>query len=274
MECQSCNNIFTTKNNLKAHQKTAKYCLKLRDMENLEYVCEKCDKKFSTNTNLKKHIKNCKKKDEKLILDLKEKLKHAEIEIDTYKLRLKDHKKQHQESKITIKELQDKLENIALQAVNKPSTKNTQINNYIQQLQPVTEDHFKDKAQFLTIDHILNGPAGYAEFAYEYHLKDRVLCVDFARRKIKFKDKDGHVITDPEMTTLATKFFQSIKDRNKELIIQYGNDMEERFGDEMETIVKILDYKMAVDKGCEGEKTDFHHDFIKHICSKNIRENI
>ena len=83
----------------------------------------------------------------------------------------------------------DKLENIAIKAVSRPTTKNTQI-NYIQQLQPVTEELVSNVSN-LTIDHIIKGPEGYAEFALEYPLKDRLLCSDYYRRKVKFKDKDG-----------------------------------------------------------------------------------
>ena len=30
-----------------------------------------------------------------------------------------------------------------------------------------------------------------------YPLKDMMICVDYSRRKVKFKDKDGNSITDP-----------------------------------------------------------------------------
>ena len=56
----------------------------------------------------------------------------------------------------TIKDLQDKLENIAIKAVSRPATKNTQI-NYIQQLRPVTEEHMASNVSNLTIDHIIKG---------------------------------------------------------------------------------------------------------------------
>jgi hypothetical protein len=179
-----------------------------------------------------------------------------------------------QEQKDTIQTLQDKLENIAIKAVQRPTnmTKNTQINNYIQQLKPVTDEYFLNNVQHLSIDHILKGPEGYAKYALEYPLKDRMICVDYSRRKVKFKDKDGNVITDPEMTNLATKFFNSIKDKNKELIIEYGNKLKENFGDEVDTIVKIFDYKNAIDNGSEGIKTEFHHDFVKQICGQTIKE--
>ena len=170
-----------------------------------------------------------------------------------------------------ITDLEDKLENIALKAVSRPTTKNTQI-NYIQQLQPITDQHLIDNVQHLTIDHIMKGPEGYAQYALEYPLKDRLICVDYARRKVKFKDRDGNVITDPEMSNLATKFFNSIKDKNKELIVECGDKLKENFGDEVDTIVKLFDYKTCVERGSDGETTEFHHDFVKHVCSKSIKE--
>ena len=114
----------------------------------------------------------------------------------------------------------------------------------------------------------------YAQYALDYPLKDKMICVDYSRRKVKFKDKDGNVITDPEMTGLATKFFNSIKYKNKELICLYANELKEKLGDDniMDTMVKIFDYKSAVDRGSDGEKTEFHHDFVKQMCSQTIKE--
>jgi hypothetical protein len=130
-------------------------------------------------------------------LQYKEKIRDLSIQLTE--------QKEHYEKK--IKELQDKLENIAVKAVSRPTTTNkTQINNFIQQLQPVTEDKLKESVSNLTIK---KGPEGYAQYALEYPLKDKIICVDYSRRKVKFKDKDGNVITDPEMTGLTTKFFNS-----------------------------------------------------------------
>ena len=44
---------------------------------------------------------------------------------------------------------------------------------------------------------------------------------------MKFKDKDGNVITDLEMIGLESKFFNSIKDKNKQLICVYANELKE-----------------------------------------------
>lgn len=94
--------------------------------------------------------------------------------------------------------------------------------------------------------------------------KDRLLCSDYVRRK---------VITYPEMTILAVKFFESINEKNK-LICKYANELKERLCDDnvMDTVVKLFDYKAAVEKCSEGERTDFHHDFVKRMCSQTLKE--
>ena len=263
MECQYCHSKFSTKSSLNKHIKYAKYCISKRNEKSSnEFKCNGCNKTYTSKYALNIHIESCielltQKYDEK-IKELKEQLIEQKDQYET-----------------KIQHLQDKLENIAIKAVSRPmsTTKNTQI-NYIQQLQPVTEEHLIDNVANLTIDHIIKGPEGYAEYALEYPLKDRMICSDYARRKVKFKDKDGNVITDPEMTTLTKKFFESIHEKNKELICKYANELKERLGDEnvMDTVVKIFEYKEAVNRACDGEKTDFHHDFVKRMCSQTIKE--
>lgn len=68
-------------------------------------------------------------------------------------------------------------------------------------------------------------------YALDYPLKNKVICVDYSRRKVKFKNRDGDIITDPEMTSLATKFFNSIKDKNKELVCMCANELKEKLGE-------------------------------------------
>jgi hypothetical protein len=278
MECQYCKNTFSTKTSLNNHQKSASYCLKLRgDVVKYKYKCESCSMTFHKIFNLNRHVETCKSNDTvyqymKTIKDLTDEIREKDIIISQQN----EHKDQMiKDQKHTIKELQDRLENVAIKAVQRPTTKNTQINNYIQNLKPLTQEHLLDSVPNLTIDHIIKGPEGYAEYALEYPLKDRMVCSDYSRRKVKFKNKDGKVITDPEMTVLAVKFFESIKEKNKELICKYANVLKEKLGDDnvMDTVVKLFDYKADVERGSEGgEKTDFHHDFVRQLCSQTIKE--
>ncbi len=271
MECQYCHNKFVSKTSLNNHQKTAKYCLKLRDVkvEN-SYKCHACGKSFLRCYHLQRHQKQCKSNDR--LYELESKLVQAEKDIESYQKEILQKNLLIEDQKQTIKELQLQMQEVALKAVSRPTmTKNTQINNYINQMKPITDDVLLNNAQHLSIDHIMKGPQGYAQYALEYPLKDRMICVDYSRRKVKFKDKDGNVITDPEMTGLATKFFNSIKDKNKDLILECSKKLKDNFGDEVDTIVKIFDYKSAIDKGSDGVKTEFHHDFVKEMCSKTIK---
>ena len=280
-KCQYCNNVFKTKSILNKHKKTAKYCLSMRNIKTSEeFKCEVCDKLFSLNDSYQKHCFTCHNypgiiKLRKVIENKSNQIKLLETLNSKHTEKIDFLQQELLKKDKIIKELQDKLENIAIQAVKRPTTSNrTQINNYIQNMQPVTEECFIDNVQHLTIDHIKKGPEGYAQYALEYPLKDRVLCSDYSRRKVKFKDKDGNIITDPEMTTLARRFFASIKDKNKELICQCANELKEKWGDDnvMDTVVRLFDYKASIENGSDGEKSDFHYDFVKQVCNQTVKE--
>jgi hypothetical protein len=276
MECDHCKNKFKTQSSLNYHKNNAKYCLQKRNQVNIDLVCKDCKKTFSSKHWFNQHKNKCRVNIEQ-IKNSYDKIVQENNQLKTINNMLESQiTEQTDRYEKQIKELQDKLENIAVKAVSRPThatSNKTQINNYIQQLQPVTEEKLKESVSNLTIDHIKKGPEGYAQYALDYPLKDKMVCVDYSRRKIKFKDKDGNVITDPEMTGLASKFFNSIKDKNKELICLYATELKDKLGDDiMDTMVKIFDYKMAVDRGSEGEKTEFHHDFVKQMCSQTMKE--
>jgi len=196
-----------------------------------------------------------------------------------------------------IKELEGKLENIALKAVSRPTVINSNTDNRIQQtinnLIPITDDHLKEQAQFLTLDHIKQGALGYANFACDYALKDRITCVDVSRRKVKYKNQDGLVITDPEMSVLSKKLFSSIQEKNTELTRQYkkelrelilqkfmesGDDMTDEQTSDLDRAIEEINKHMEnvsnldseVTKIAEGEKPNIYHEFIKEVCNKTV----
>lgn len=64
--CVHCKKIFSNKHNLKVHQNTAKYCLKLHcfDLSGNEVFqnqCDYCKKNFTSKQTLLYHLKICKK---------------------------------------------------------------------------------------------------------------------------------------------------------------------------------------------------------------------
>ena len=266
MECQFCNNKFSCKTSLKTHQDTAKYCLNLQGVETKRFVCECCKKNFSTKYRLETHYQSCEKYKKKIIE------KEFEIERNRLLEKISDMDKVIVEKNICILKLQDKLENIAIKAVERPtSTTNnmkTNINNFIQNMQPMTSENLLEHTENLTLEHVQKGASGYAEYALEYPFKDRVACVDYSRRKIKFKDNEGQLVTDPEMLKLAPMFFDSIKDKSSQLV--YSQNDPNMDSVMFEQVAKLFNTNADVKNGSSGIKSDFYHDFIKHVCSGSL----
>ena len=271
MECTYCKNTFSTKTSLNNHQKTAKYCLKARGEDTkYKYKCDSCKMSFHKIYNLNRHIEMCKSNDK--VYECMNNIKDLQEELHTQNVIINKQNETIEKYERTIKDLQDKLENIAIKAVQKSTTtvKNTQVNNYIQKMQPITQEYLTNHTPSLTIEHIKKGASGYAEYALEGPLKDRIACVDYSRRKIKFKDRDGNIITDPEMAKLAPMFFDSIKDKSSQLVYSLNTvDMDSAM---FEGVAKLFNTNADVKNGATGIKTDFYHDFIKHVCSGSVIE--
>lgn len=257
--CEFCDSKLSSISSLKHHQRTARYCLFKQDKKMNVYECTSCDTQFTTKRKLLNHIQACG------LYIVSQKEIHHNDDIDKKNDEIKELKKM-------IRELQDKLENIAIKAASRTTTNTTQINNYIQKLELTTDEYIDDKVHKLTIEHIKKGPKGYAEYALDYPFNNRLVCVDYSRRKVKYKDKEGNVITDPEMTKLSKKLFESINSRNKELIMEFLHDTSGTLDPvvQMEMMTDMGDYIAMVNRGAAGEKTDLYHDFVKNMCSKSI----
>ena len=285
--CNFCESTFTSKNSLNHHQKTAKYCLQKQCIEN-NFTCSGCKKNLSSKRRLETHITGC---IDFSLNSLKEK----------YELELKEQQTRFQnlicEKDRRIKELEDRMDSLLVKAVSRPTVINANTDNRIQQtinnLLPITDEHLKEQAQFLTLDHIKQGALGYANFACDYALKDRITCVDLSRRKVKYKNPDENIITDPEMTLLSKKLFSSIQDKNTQLTRQYKDELRDMIlqkyrdvGDIM-TDEETLELDLAIEEInkhmqdasnlyhqtkeiAEGQKPNMYHEFIKEVCNKTV----
>jgi hypothetical protein len=263
-ECIHCKELFKTNSSLLKHTKTAKYCLKIQGEKNNNFNCSACKKVFTSNYNLHIHTISCKAVKDSLH---QKELLEKDKQIEELKICI-------EKQDIHIKELETKLENIAIKIgcrptiINNNPTNNINYINKIEKLDLTTDQYIKDQVDNLTIDHIKKGCVGYAEYAIQHPFKNRIICVDYARRKIKYKDSDGNVITDPEMTRLSSKLFDSIKSRNKELTLEFLNELEPEL--KLQMSEDMSNQIAMVNLGAEGEKTDLYFDFIKNICSQIV----
>lgn len=288
-KCSFCKKTFTSKSNLRTHVNTAKYCISTRPGNSsvsvkVIFKCEGCDSELSSRQMLDSHKSRCLQ-----FIQKKTEEEHSKQITSLEKIISEKEKR--------IKELESKLENIALKAISRPTVVNTNTDNRVQQtinnLIPVTDDHLKEQSRFLTLEHIKQGAVGYANFACEHALKDRVTCTDLSRRKIKYKNPEGQLVSDPEMMVMSKKLFCAISEKNKQLSDQYrgelinmmlakyqecGDDMKDEETRELEKYIaeinKDMDHIVSVYHQAkdiaEGQRPEMYHEFVKEVCSKTV----
>jgi hypothetical protein len=165
-----------------------------------------------------------------------------------------------------------------LASVSKPTTtnsiKNTIKNCTIQNLPPLVESEMKEQLNNFTIDHIREGPKGYAKYALEYSLKNRIACTDASRKKFKWKDSDGEIIDDNNGMQLTTKFFRVIKEKNFRLCRELLHELGDKYDDavssgnqlDMDFISELTDnvckWRSSVKEASHGNDNDFRSDFV------------
>jgi hypothetical protein len=122
---------------------------------------------------------------------------------------------------------------MAEKAITKPSTVNqtNTTNQIINNMMPITDAHLQEHVQNLNPLHVQNGASGYAKYALDFPLKDMIVCTDFQRRNCKYKDENGNIVFDPEMTKITKRLFSAIKERNEELINEYSTELQNKWKD-------------------------------------------
>ena len=273
MECEFCKNIFSTKTNLNSHQKTAKYCLKIQGIEvQKKYECKWCNKSFEIFSNFERHKKVC--KDPKKIEEYEYQNKIKEQEIMNVKEENNILKKEIEMLKNTIyelredkKDLHDRYDNLSLTAVKRPvnNTKNIQINNFIQKMEPLRIEDIEESVPMLTLDHHVKGAEGYAEYALEFPFKDKIVCVDVNRNKIKYKDGEGNVIEDVGFQKMMTKMCESLKDRSFNLCQEHYERLSEKFTEKELDEYNCMNTALAISRYANGRENEFCNKMIKLI---------
>jgi hypothetical protein len=205
---------------------------------------------------LKRHGKVCKGRYANIIYELEDAKKDIEMLKNTIK-----------ELRTDKKDLQERYDKLSLTAVKRPvnSTKNIQINNYIQNMEPLKIEDIKESVPMLTLDHHVKGAEGYAEFALEFPFKEKIVCVDVNRNKIKYKDGDGNVCVDVGFRKMMTKLCESLKDRSFNLCQEHYEKLSEQFTERELEEYNFMNTALAITKYANGRESDFCNKVIKLI---------
>jgi hypothetical protein len=257
MDCQYCKKTLSSKSSLNYHQKNTKFCLALQGKTiNKSVLCDFCKVEFSSQTSLTRHSKICKDRHKNMSDELHDANKEIEMLRNTIN-----------ELRLDKKDLQERYDKLSLTAVKRPVTtnKNIQINNYIQQMEPIKMVDITQSVPMLTLDHHVKGAEGYAEFALEFPFKNRIVCVDVNRNKIKYKNDEGDLIEDVGFRKMMTKLCIALKERSFSLSQEHYEKLSDSFSDSEMDGINFMETALAITKCANGKETDFCNKIIKII---------
>jgi hypothetical protein len=264
MECTYCKQILSTKSALNTHQSKAKYCLKLQGKTNYigNYICSYCSKDFFNNNRYKSHINICKKNN-----SFKQELEDTKTDNNLLNIEIITLKKENEILKIELEKYRSDYKELSITAVKRPTTSNKtiQINNYIKNMMPLLEDDIQSNINMLTLDHHVKGAEGYAEYALEFPFKDKIVCVDVARNKIKYKNEEGDIVEDIGFKKIMTRLCSALKDRSFNLCQEHYEKLSDTFTDVEMDDFNFMETAMAITKYANGRESDFCKDIIKMI---------
>jgi hypothetical protein len=196
------------------------------------------------------------------------------------KATIKEKDTQIKDLKTQLREKENNQHAVTLTAITRPtaSVKNTIKNLQINNLQPITDAEMLSHLPYLTREHIQEGASGYARYALEYPLRNKVLIADAARRKLTWKDEGGNLINDTEGSELSRRFFSVFKQPSIKIIrelmeeirkhhdqaIEDDDDEQIEICDKM--LCKLDDLRREIRKTSEGKPSDLKQDFVKEIC--------
>ena len=263
MICHICNKQFSRMSNLYKHQRTSKCSTATQ--------CLNCSMHYVNET---KHYPDCIKFLKNETIQLRSENNQLKADNERYISRitiLQDKIENLDELKEHMKELTKKVEETKKEQVIHIHNNIHHHNNIkIQNLQMLNTNEFDTFTEFLTIDHIKKGAYGYAEYAINFPLNNKIVCTDFARRKLKYKSDDGEVKNDINLISLSKDLFKSINLRNKELIFEYAREYIETLNDpeeKMNAYVKFMNYISLIRDGSQGIHHELYTDFVKQICT-------
>lgn len=280
MICSDCDKQFSKKSNLTRHQKLNN-CLS--KCPHCNSMCRRAVHLLNCPTLLNHRIKELENQNANLLIENTQlnaeitpmRIRNTQLEMDNERYigqitKLQDdmHKKLTELSK------EMKKANKKKQQQQYVITNNTNHNNIrIENLTILNPSDFSKFSESLTMEHIKRGAIGYAEFATTFPLHNKIICTDLPRKKIKYKTSKNEVKSDVHMRSITKDLFQSINERNKNLILDYAKntiDVIKNTEEKMMAYEKFMKYISLIRDGAQGIDHSLYPDFVREVCMMSI----
>ena len=186
---------------------------------------------------------------------------------------------QTQNTQLTEQIVQLQKQITELMSSTKASSVNNNYNIAVNNLKPLTDEDISEHIDRLSLDFILRGAKGYADFATKYPFKGYIICTDKARKRIKYKNADGEIVDDPQGRQLTHRFFQSVADKNRQLINTEYRNLQQKVqeiadggdagnSDLAEILTKasrLQEILQSCNEAAEGKDNKFTQEFVNHL---------
>jgi hypothetical protein len=255
MDCQHCGKHFSTKGNMINHQKSAKYCIKLREETLADVTCSGCNKQLCSKQRLETHISTC----AKYIETNKVKILEAIIEDKTAVIKKLEDR---------IRQLELDMKDVAIKSKGRTTTNNI-TTNIQQNFTPITDERLAEDAKKLTIDHLVGGGESIAGIFLDGSLKNNALCTDVSRRILHIKDSNGNHVKDIGACFITKKAFSSIFDMARDIKNKCGETIDVSDDDKIEQLGRVMSVVGEISQAISGKTNEVSSDFAKAVCVRS-----
>jgi hypothetical protein len=177
----------------------------------------------------------------------------------------------NEELKSRIKELENKLFDIALKT--KAKTTNNSNTYIYQNFTPITDEKLKQEAVNFTRAHLVLGGQGVAKFALEGVLKDNFVCTDVARGHVKYIDSNGDMVLDPGAITIARRVCGSIVEPAEKINLGVKSTLSGTTPDSDLIHAVIIDNTVSdIRHAAGGVDNVVTREFVKTISNSNVKK--
>lgn len=126
-------------------------------------------------------------------------------------------------------------------------------------MEPLRIENIKESVPLLTLDHHVKGSEGMLNMLLVFPSKDKIVCVDVNRNKIKYKDCEGEDLGFKKMMT------KSLKDKSFNLCQEHYEKLSEQFTEKELEEYNCMNIALTIARYANDRENEFCNKVIKLI---------